>query len=323
MLANALRLSLVLEVALYATLAITVGEKSPLAAVLLAVLIMLALRALLIAVTYAYAWVYRSPSARLSVGQALLMVLGEYAAFLVTFLVILPFERRWMGDDRLSPLVAPERRAKAEGSRPPILLIHGYGCSRGAWWWLRPRLEAAGWTVATISLEPIYGSIDNYVAPLARRIDEVLSETGADKLILVGHSMGGLVARAYLQSHGEVRVASLVTLGTPHQGSELARIGFGANARQMRPHSAWLLALGRPQPALAALAIYSPQDNFVMPPSLLELAGAENRTIDGLGHLAMLYSPRLALVLLTALEQRAGGGECAFAGADSEAAPDA
>jgi len=160
---------------------------------------------------------------------------------------------------------------------------------------------------------------------LAMMIDALLAAwpCPVDEIALLGHSMGGLVARAYLQSHGEVRVARLVTLGTPHQGSELARIGFGANARQMRPHSAWLQALGRPQPALAALAIYSPQDNFVMPPSLLELAGAENRTIDGLGHLAMLYSPRLALILLTALEQRTGGGECAFAGADSEAAADA
>jgi pimeloyl-ACP methyl ester carboxylesterase len=58
--------------------------------------------------------------------------------------------------------------------------------------------------VATINLEPIYTSIDDFVDPLARRIDAVLAETGAERLILVGHSMGGLVARAYLQRYGEV-----------------------------------------------------------------------------------------------------------------------
>ncbi|WP_291995391.1 alpha/beta fold hydrolase [Candidatus Accumulibacter sp. ACC003] len=224
-----------------------------------------------------------------------------------------------MGDDRL-PSPAGGKRRQGEGSdapeqRPPILLVHGYGCSRAAWWWLRARLEAAGWSVATISLEPIYTSIDNYVEPLARRIDAVLATTGAERLILVGHSMGGLVARAYLQRYGEKRLARLLTLATPHQGSELARLGIGENGRQMRPHSRWLQALAKPGPALPTLAIYSPQDNFVMPPSLLELPGARSETIDGVGHLAMLYSPRVVQVLLAALDERG------VAGAGGEATP--
>ena len=302
MLARALRISLSLELLLYLVLAMSLCDVSFVAAVPLAALAMLALRALLVAVTYAFAWVHRSSAARLSLRQATLMVLGEYASSLLSFMVIMPFEHWWMGDDRL-PAAGQDRGSGGDfgARRAPILLIHGYGCSRGAWWWLRQHLEAAGWTVATISLEPVYTSIDNYVDPVARRIDEVLAATGAGQVILVGHSMGGLVSRAYLQRYGAARVARLVTLGTPHHGSVLARLGFGDNGRQMRPHSAWLQALAEPPATVGTVAIYSPHDNFVMPPSLLELRGAQNLTIDGVGHLAMLYSPRVVQALLTAL----------------------
>jgi triacylglycerol lipase len=307
MLARALRLSHALEITFYVILVMSVGDTSFVAAIPLALLILLALRAVLIAVSYAYARAYGLLAPRLSRRQRLLMVLGEYASFVVTFIVIMPFERWWMGDDCLQEQADEGQTAAAvaERRRPPILLIHGYGCSRGAWWWLRGHLEAAGWTVATISLEPIYTSIDNYVDPVARRVDDLLAATGAAQVILVGHSMGGLVARAYLQRYGDARVARLLTLGTPHQGSELARLGFGDNGRQMRPHSPWLQALASPPASVDAVAFYSPHDNFVMPPALLELRGAQEQRIDGVGHLAMLYSPRVIQALLTVLEQTA------------------
>jgi triacylglycerol lipase len=259
---------------------------------------LLLLRAVIIAISYAYARAYASPAPRLSLGQAVRMVLGEYLVFLINFVVISPCERWWMRKDRLQTIAG---QAGQPGYRPPLLLVHGYGCSRAAWWWMRRRLQADGWRVATISLEPVYASIDDYVDPLARRIDAVLAETGADQLILVGHSMGGLVARAYLQRCGESRVRALLTLGTPHQGSQLARIGFGENARQMLPGSTWLR--GVPKPAVDTCVIYSPHDNFVMPQSNLVLPGTPGLAIDGVGHLAMLYSPRVAAAVLTTLPQ--------------------
>ena len=159
MLARALRISLSLELLLYLVLAMSLCDVSFVAAVPLAALAMLALRALLVAVTYAFAWVHRSSAARLSLRQATLMVLGEYASSLLSFMVIMPFEHWWMGDDRL-PASGQDRGPGGDfcARRAPVLLIHGYGCSRGAWWWLRQHLEAAGWTVATISLEPVSGA---------------------------------------------------------------------------------------------------------------------------------------------------------------------
>ena len=294
MLASVLRLFIVLEVVFYATIALRFLDASPAGAALVALLGVLTLRAGIIAVTYAYAWPYRLPAARLSMWQAARMALGEYASFITCFVLIMPFETLWMGPDRLRPA----------SDRPPLLLIHGYGCSRGVWWWLRRRLEAAGWTVATINLEPIYTSVDNYVEPIAQRIADVLASTGAQQVVLVGHSMGGLAARAYCRRHGSQHVARLVTLGSPHSGSELARLGMGENGRQMVPGSEWLLTLAREAALPETVAIYSRHDNYVLPQSNLVLSGAKNIALDGLGHLAMLFSPRVGHVLLAALETK-------------------
>ena len=295
MLAIVLRIFILLELSLYVTVALRFFDASSIGAALFSVACLIGFRLLITTLTFLFAWQYRSPFPHLSVGQAIGLYLGECAAFVANFVFISPVERWWMGADRLS----------ANAKRPPLLLIHGYGCSRAAWWWHRRRLEADGWPVATLNLEPIYTSIESYVDAVAQRVDQVLAATGAPQVILVGHSMGGLVARAYLRRHGAGKVLRLVTLGTPHGGSELARLGFGENARQMRAGSDWLSALANEQLVVDTLAIYSRHDNYVMPQRNLELTGASVLTTNGVGHLAMLYSPRVAKALQDGLSSAA------------------
>ena len=206
---------------------------------------------------------------------------------------------------------------------PPVLLLHGYGCNSGYWSQLLPRLDAAGISHATVDLEPITGDIDGYAPLVEGAVESLRAAAGAEKVIIVAHSMGGLVARAWMRAHGSARVARLITLGTPHHGTCLAAFGLGLNAAQMRraasgraapgraasgraasgraaraepPECAWLRALaGNEDPAARALvtSIYSHHDNIIAPQTSSELPGARNLPFGGIGHVALGRHPRV------------------------------
>jgi len=216
----------------------------------------------------------------------------EYLAFLLTFVLVIPFERLWMPADRLAP------------GKQPILLVHGYGCSRGVWWLLRRRLEAAGHTVASVSLAPPYISLGRLEPLLNQRIEEVCAATGSRQVTLICHSMGGLIARCYLARHGRDRVARLITLATPHMGSDLSRIGFGQNSREMTTGSLWLQDMAAERLAVPAVSLRNAYDNYVMPQDNQRLPGAQDIELPPVGHLAMLYDVRIARLLIELLQQK-------------------
>lgn len=263
------------------------------AAAALAVLFPLLVNAQIVAVTYGFALscAYAPPPALGATAWGTAKAAArEWLATFVLFVLIQPFERWWMGPEALGP-----RRSGA----PPLLLIHGYLCNRGVWWWLRRGLRAQGRAVATIDLEPPLGSIETLAEVLDARLRALTAETGAEKVVLVGHSMGGLAARAHLRRHGKARVARLVTLGTPHHGTQLARIGLGHNAREMVPGSPWIRELNAAgPPPVQTLSVWSARDNYIAPQDSSRLAGAREVVLPTLGHLSMLFSPRVLQVLL-------------------------
>jgi pimeloyl-ACP methyl ester carboxylesterase len=304
MAARQLRWLLLCELLVYSLLGgwlVMRTDWTPLQAVGLGLAGFLGLRLFLVLVTFGFMLADSSvvpEELRIGPIHAVRIVLEEYVALTVLFAVIQPFESFWLGPDRLG---------KLSGERPPLLLIHGYQCNRGFWFWLRPRLETAGWTVATHSLEPVWTEIDNYADGIARRIDEVLAVTGAQQVILIGHSMGGLACRTYLRTHGKGKVARMITLGSVHHGTRLARLGIGSNARQMQIGNPWLIALGAsgavPLPR-GSVSIYSCHDNYVFPQETgSRLEGATNIAIGGVSHLGMAFSPVVLGKLLEALEK--------------------
>jgi len=119
-----------------------------------------------------------------------------------------------------------------------------------------------------------------------------------------GSIMGGLVARAYLRRHSGARIIQLITLGSPHHGTWIAYYGVGKNARQMQPDSAWLLDLAQSDPGTPTLSVWSALDNFIAPQDSSRLAGAREKILPALGHLAMLFSPVVLEILLNELSHR-------------------
>jgi pimeloyl-ACP methyl ester carboxylesterase len=183
--------------------------------------------------------------------------------------------------------------ASARGRRG-VVLVHGFVCNRGLWNpWLE-QLRALDRAVVAVSLEPVFGEIDDYTASLESAVRLVEAATGLAPLV-VAHSMGGLVVRAWLRAYAAQgaaeRVAKIVTIGTPHRGTWIASWSMAPNARQMRMGCAWMEALGRGAPAsLAALFVcwWSECDQIVFPPPTAVLPGAEARHLGGVGHLALV-----------------------------------
>jgi triacylglycerol esterase/lipase EstA (alpha/beta hydrolase family) len=121
---------------------------------------------------------------------------------------------------------------------------------------------------------------------------------------IVAHSMGGLVARAWMRDHGTAALARLITLGTPHHGTALARFGLGRNAVQMRTGSAWLRLLSAGEdPAARALvtSLYTHHDNIVSPRESGHLPGARNLEFGGVGHVALGSNPRVLAAVMQEL----------------------
>lgn len=194
------------------------------------------------------------------------------------------------------------------GDETPVIFVHGLLCNGAAWWWMRRALAKRGIQRGyTINLEPIFGNIDAYAEQLQQRIEAVCNDTGASKVFLVAHSMGGLVSRSYIQNlSGGGRVAGLITLGTPHHGTGLAALPIGQNIIQMDLNSDWLLALNanetEPSP-VPITSIYSVHDNIVSPQSSSKLICADNIPLSGIGHVALLFSPAVADLVAASIRQ--------------------
>jgi triacylglycerol lipase len=111
----------------------------------------------------------------------------------------------------------------------PIVLLHGFNASTTNDWSfyeVQDALEADGHVVYE-SLVPPFDSVEVRSAALATFIDQVLADSGAAKVNLVAHSMGGLDARDLISrlGYGD-RVASLTTLSTPHRGTHVADVAL-------------------------------------------------------------------------------------------------
>lgn len=174
--------------------------------------------------------------------------------------------------------------------RPAVLLIHGFACNRAVW---KPLLESgnlARCNAATVNLEPVFGAIDAYAPVIRLAVEALRAASGATRVTLVCHSMGGLAARVYLRDFGADAIDRVITVATPHAGTVFATFGHGHNAWQMRTGSDFLRELGAATAPLADrfVCIGSRDDNLIVPRSSLWLPGAKHVTVERIGHLAMI-----------------------------------
>ncbi len=107
---------------------------------------------------------------------------------------------------------------RKKGSLPETQLGDQFQYFKG----IKTVLEADGFTVFHPN-QDFAGPVDLRAEQLKARVNEALSITGADRVNIIAHSMGGLDARHMIVDKGMgEKVASLTTIGTPHLGTILA-----------------------------------------------------------------------------------------------------
>ena len=194
--------------------------------------------------------------------------------------------------------------------RTPVILLPGAFGQELVYWnvweWF---LERDGFHVYATSF-PRFTLSDLRVAArlLADKVDEVLAVEDAERVALVGHSMGGLVGRHYVKFlGGDRKVARLACLGTPHHGTWTAATApILTGTRQIVPGSPFLAELndGRDHGGVPILNVWSRWDGVVIPSesSRLDLPGVRNEEIPYAGHWGLLVSRKAYLLVKEALE---------------------
>lgn len=203
----------------------------------------------------------------------------------------------------------PDDRPGTGGAAGPVVMLHGFICNRGFWLpWMRACSER-GLPYVSVNLEPVAGPIEAYVSLVEDTVCRA-EALGGPKPSLLCHSMGGLVARAWLASApGNIdRIARVITIGTPHHGTWLAHWSHLDNGRQMRPGGPWLTELERQEAARGLsrardrfVCWYANTDNIVFPAATATLAGADNRLVRAAAHVDLAFHPEVMAMSLSML----------------------
>ena len=244
-----------------------------------------------VVLSYLHAFWHRRltvPAARLV--RAALVELGAC-------LLLLPFWPFWwiVG---ASYQAAEEGEGEARGRRHPVILLHGFAMNRTNWVWLGRRLAQRG-------IGPLYGT--TYFSPqsvrrsaehLARFIERVRARESAERVDIVAHSLGGVVARYYIDClGGGANVGRVVTIGSPHAGTKTAQFGlFIPSAVETCAASPFFAELGPPRArdGIEYTSVWSRADAIIEPPESSSIAPAGRDCVfDDLGHLSLLVSPRV------------------------------
>lgn len=218
--------------------------------------------------------------------------------------------------EHLSPLKRSMLVSGVTELGTPILLLHGLADNHSIFTLLRRGLLRRGFSqVFAMNYSVRTKDVRTAAAQLAEEIEAIVEETGYERIHVVAHSLGGVIARYYVtRLGGDERVHTLVSLGSPHAGTLLAHLVPSALTRQLRPGSPLMQELNEPAPACRTrvLAFWSDTDEAVVPAinASLEQEGVQttNVRLRGVGHLSLPILPSVVHRIATSLTQLDSAG---------------
>jgi triacylglycerol lipase len=197
----------------------------------------------------------------------------------------------------------------AAAAATPVLLVHGMVDNRSIFTLLRRSLRRWGFgQVRTVNYSVFTSDVRAAAAELGRTVERLCAETGYERVHMVAHSLGGVVARYHVQRQGgDARVHTLVTLGAPHGGTVAARVLPLRLCRQLRPDSDLIAELAAPAPGCRTrfVAVWSDLDQLIYPRANARIEhpdlDATNVLVPGVGHMSLPATPPVARAVTRAL----------------------
>jgi triacylglycerol lipase len=212
--------------------------------------------------------------------------------------------------------LSPEQRSlshhRIDAAETPIVLVHGIIDNHATFTWMEYALRRRGFqTLSAYDYGLLTHNIPQAAVHLGEAIEELAASTGYERVHVIGHSLGGLIARYYVQRLGGDRhVHTLITLGTPHQGTQLAwAVPLLPLVRQLAPSSSLIQELAEPAAECRTrfLAFYSDIDHLIVPSRNARLdhpdLNVRNIPVRGVGHLSMPNNGRIAFTITQALRE--------------------
>lgn len=182
-------------------------------------------------------------------------------------------------------------------SSNPILFVHGYTSSGSYWNTMASDFKNDGWPAAYLDQWSYdwHQSNATTASQLASEVDRLLAATGASKVDVIAHSMGGLSSRYYAKNlGGDAKIDAWVSLGGPNHGTDWANGCTDTSCVEMRIGSTFLNSLnsGDETPGSPRYATWwSPCDTVINPDSSVSLSGATNTKTACLSHTALGSDP--------------------------------
>lgn len=156
---------------------------------------------------------------------------------------------------------------RADPAHRPVVLVHGYAHNHSGWYVLEKALRKEGYShLSAIDHDPWVRAVPEIARQLAAHVREVKAKTGSPKVHVVGHSLGGLILRWYVQElGGDEHVDTAVTICSPHRGSPIARLGGLRTMQDLAPGSTLLrqLAHGTRETDVRWVGVWSDTDALV------------------------------------------------------------
>lgn len=189
-------------------------------------------------------------------------------------------------------MVASSAPASSQAARDPILFVHGWNSSAGTFNTMVGRFQAAGYTSNQLMAITYNSNTSNrtIAGQVQTAVNDLRARTGAAKVDIISHSMGGLSTRSYLKERGGTAfVDDWVSLAGPNHGTNTAYACylFSRGCRDMIPNSDLLVALnsGDETPGSTNYGTYwSNSDDVINPDSSTVLTGATNTFAGSIEH---------------------------------------